>query len=144
MKKIITIICFLFILISLSGCYVMQDGGTITQEQLIGLWQEENFEDGNLSHMLSGWMEVYFTDDRAIVRHQLLHTGGQSLNIIHFSYEIVDGRLELSFFSQPRRYGTWGDSPSAQIKFRDENLILTISDWHSHVDGQHTLTRILD
>jgi len=141
--KRIAMICSLFI-VTLSGFFIMQDGDTITQEQFIGLWQEENFEDGNLYHLLSGWMEVYFTDDRAIVRHQYLHTGGESINITHFSYEVVDGRLELSFLRQPIRSGTWGDSPNAQINFKDEKLILDISDWHSSVDGQHTLTRILD
>jgi len=122
----------------------MNGGEAITQEQLVGLWQEENFEDGNLNHMLAGWMEVRFTYDYAIVRWQALHTGGQHLEVIRYSYEIVDGRLELSFLNQPTRSGSWGDSPNVQMRFRNEKLLLVISDWHSHVDGRYTLTRIPD
>ena len=144
MIKRVLLICSLFVALAVVGFLALHNQNTVSQEQLIGLWQEEGFEDGNVSLMLSGWLEANFTEETAQIRFNYLHTGGMGLVEIFYRYEIVNNRIELTFVRASTHMNSWGETPHVEIRLRGDRLLLNIREWNPLVNGRHSLTRISD
>ena len=146
MRKKVLLICTLLAALAVAGFLVMHNQNTISQEQLIGVWQEEGFEDGNVSHMLSGWLEVIFTEETARIRFIYLHTGGMGLVETFYRYEIVNNRLDITFVgaSIPAHRSNWSETPYVEMQLKGDRLFLNIREWNPLVDGRHFLIRVSD
>ena len=111
----------LLLFLCLSGCA----SNTITQDQLIGAWQSENFDESIRNYELAA--ELYFTDDGyQFVRISFDTTAGIITRTYPFRYEMKNNSVDFtSIYLEPYSLATL---PPIKVKMtiRADTIVLKI------------------
>ena len=106
--------------ILLSGCNDRADNSPVTMEDLVGVWQTEDFEETYRSFAV----EVYVTNDSNLyVMFVSATSAGPGTIIFHYHYNIVNDRLVWTPFLNPHLEGY---EEELKILFKNERVYLSM------------------